>query len=210
MSEPSQGGEIHRSPPAVRIMTGVAVLGSIAFLASLFTQHRTNPIVNKAVIYTFYTAWIAAAAGFLVFRIADLARHRKWRRFDAWSYFPALVLIMVIMAGALHLPFMFRRDVDRESNQAAQSAGARAELAQKRYFAEHETYTKDLGELMKIDPAITRSREVTFKFDQADQSGYRFSTHYNRSRFTYRYADKGVAIFKNLKPGPPPESVPGD
>ena len=110
----------------------------------------------------------------------------------------ALLLVLVFTFLLIRVPFALRHQPDETDDQAAHRAGALAKRALERYFVEHKEYTADLGALIEIDPTIMESSAVTFHFDQASGSGFRFSTHFSGSPTTFRFASKPIPLFEDF------------
>jgi hypothetical protein len=192
------------SPELFRYLTWLTLVGFLCFAMTMLVDGVRHPYIDGFFSVVFYGSIFGTAAIAIIVRVADIARRRKWSRFDRWSYLPSITIVLAVLYLAIRIPFLFFGPPGITAGQAAHRAGLRAEKAMKQYYFQNHRYTGDLSKLTEIDPTIMEAPQVTFKFDQADATGYKFSAHYHRSPLVYRFSSKGIEIFKGMKAGARP------
>ncbi len=76
-------------------------------------------------------------------------------------------------------------------NAVAKSAGYSAYTAEQAYFrrpiVDTPTYTSNLSELLKIEPALTKDPEVTFWFGPCNAEGFTLETRHARGDRSFTF-----------------------
>lgn len=181
------------TPKFLRALSALFGVAVVFMLPAEFANLYESTVGSRAAILLATAGravFAVVASAYIVFRVRDLAAHRAWRDFGAWSALPTIALVGWGVFALTTIPVYAKKARAPESAQVAHQAGARAERAQDAYRAKHGRYANRLEDLLEIDPSIAPESDVTFRFTAMNGSGYAFSTRAPGSAVTYRFTSQ--------------------
>jgi hypothetical protein len=77
----------------------------------------------------------------------------------------------------------------RYYNRSAESVGRNAKVAEEVYYQDHDSYTNQLTQLIRVDRNLADDPEVTFTFFGANIEGYTYKTSHYRGDKSFYWRD---------------------